>query len=350
MNRLFICCLLLTVVACGSVRPISGHKTTTPTSTTTTTTTPDQVDMHLPEEIGVGSGSTPQLIPNEETVRLGDRGGDVFTPVDESTAPIGQGVAKKLRIGLSLGPGLYRAINYVSLLKFLERQNLSPQYVTGTGFGAVVAAMYASGMTPEVIEWNFYRYFKEKRNHRPYDSEWLEEVDTLLLEKLKHKNIQDTPKKFYMTLYNSKTRKTYYFDKGNIRDLLLLNLKLSNSVDLRKKGNQYTAAFENEVFNPGLMRRLGADFTIGADVLGGKFDFEESNEFLIGVYGRVSGRIAREKKGFDYFYSIPLSKMSLDSTENGAFYLLKTQEYVEAQAGTLKKLIQQKISANSRAE
>ena len=42
--------------------------------------------------------------------------------------------------------------------------------------------------------------------------------------------------------------------------------------------------------------------------------------------------------------------MSLDSTENGAFYLLKTQEYVEAQSGALKKLIQQKISHSKAAE
>lgn len=346
MNRLLLCCLLIVLASCGSVQPIATSKTNS-TTTSNQTNVPAQVDMGLPEEIGVGSGATPQLIPNEETVRLGDRGGDVFTPVEDA-ATIGQGVARKLRIGLSLGPGLYRSINYVSLLKYLERQNLSPQIVTGTGFGAVVAAMYASGMTPEVIEWNFYRYFKEKRKYRPYDAEWLEEIDTLLLDKLKNKNIQDTTKKLYITLYNSKTKKTYYFDKGNIRDLLLMNLKLSNSVDPRKKGNQYTAAFENEVFNPGLMKRLGADFAIGADVLGSKFDFEDSNEFLIGVYGRVSGRIAREKKGFDYFYSIPVSKMSLDSTENGAFYLLKTQEYVEGQAGTLKKLIQQKISSNEK--
>lgn len=351
MKRLFLCSLLVVLTACANIqqlppKPLPGQQTVT---TATSANTPAQVDMGLPNEIGINGGSTPQLIPNEETVRLGDRGGDIFTRVEDS-ATIGQGVSKKLRIGLSFGPGLYRTINYVSLLKFLERQNLNPQVITGTGFGAIVAAMYASGMTPEVIEWNFYRYFKEKRKYRPYESEWLEEVDTLLLDKLKNKNIQDTSKKFYITLYNSKTKKTYYFDKGNIRELLLLNLKLSNSVDTRKAGIQYTTAFENEVFNAGLMRKLGVDFTIGADVLGTKFDFEDSNEYLIGVFGRAAGRIAREKKGFDYFYSIPLQKMSLDSTENGAFYLLKTQEYVEAQSSRLKKLIQQKISSSRAAE
>ena len=346
MKRIFLCSFLILLTACSGIQPLPP-KSTGPTPTQTNA--PAQVDMGLPNEIGINGGSTPQLIPNEETVRLGDRGGDIFTPVEDS-ATIGQGVSKRVRIGLALGPGLYRTINYVSLLKFLERQNLNPQVITGTGFGAIVAAMYASGMTPEVIEWNFYRYFKEKRKYRPYESEWLEEIDSLLLDKLKSKTIQDTPKKFYITLFNAKTKKTYYFDKGNIRELLLLNLKLSNSVDQRKAAVQYTTAFENEVFNAGLMKRLGVDFAIGADVLGSKFDFEDSNEFLIGVYGRAAGRISREKKGFDYFYSIPLQKMSLDSTENGAFYLLKTQEYVEAQSNRLKKLVQQKISSGTKAE
>lgn len=343
MKRLLLGSFLLLVTGCGSIQQLPPKSPTT-TTIATTTNTPAQVDLGLNDELGINSGATPQLIPNEETVRLGDRGGDIFTPVEDS-ATIGQGVSKKLRIGLALGPGLYRTINYVSLLKFLERQNLSPQIITGTGFGAIVAAMYASGMTPEMIEWNFYRYFKEKRKHRPYEEEWLEEVDSLLIEKIKAKNIQDTSKKLYMTLYNIKTKKTYYFDKGNIRDLLLMNLKLSNKVDMKALTPQYSAAFENEVFNAGLMRRLGVDFAIGADVLGAKFDFEESNEFLIGVYGKTAGRVQKQRKGFDYFYSIPVSKMSLDSTENGAFYLLKTQEYVEAQSGTLKKLIQQKISS-----
>lgn len=347
MKNLILSSLIVILSACSGIQQLPPKPTTGPELAQKT---PAEVDLELPDEIGINGGSTPQLIPNEETVRLGDRGGDIFTPVEDSTT-IGQGVSKKLRIGISLGPGLYRTINYVSLLKFLERQNLNPQVITGTGFGAIVAAMYASGMTPEVIEWNFYRYFREKRDYRPYESEWLEEIDSLLLEKLKNKTIQSTAKKFYMTLYNYKTKKTYFFDKGNIRELLLHNLKLSNSIDPRKPGIQYTTAFENEVFNAGLMKRLGVDFTIGADVLGTKFDFQNTNEYLIGVYGKAAGRISREKKAFDYFYSIPLQMMSLDSTENGALYLLKTQEYVEAQSSKLKMLIQKKTISNlKRAE
>lgn len=344
MKETLIYFILILMSACSGIQQIQSKPST---GTGVIQKIPARVDLELPDENGFENGATPQLIPNEETVRLGERGGDIFTPVEDSTT-IGQGISKKLRIGISLGPGLYRTINYVSLLKYLERQNLGPQVITGTGFGAIVAAMYACGMTPEVIEWNFYRYFKEKRDYRPYESEWLEEVDNLLLETFKNKTLESTTKRFYITLYSSKTKKTYYFDKGNIRDLLILNLKLSNSVDPRKAVLQYTTAFEHEVFNAALMKRLGVDFTIGADVLGANFDFQNSNEYLIGIFGKAAGRISLEKKKFDYFYSIPLQKTSLDSTEKGAFYLLKTQEYVEEQSSKLKKLIQQKMILSTK--
>ena len=104
----------------------------------------------------------------------------------------------------------------------------------------------------------------------------------------------------------NKTKKTYYFDKGNIRDLLLLNLKLSTDFKESKSGQKYSTAFEKEVYNARLLRQLGAEFTIAVDVLGTKFDFDVPNEFLIGVYGRTAGRIQKEKKDFDYAVTLPL--------------------------------------------
>lgn len=302
----------------------------------------DQVDLGLE---GTGeSDTTPVILPSEETVRLGDRGGDVYSEAEGSE--INQTSTKKLKIGLSLGPGLYRTFTYVSLLKYLERQSLTPQIITGTGFGAIIAAMYAHGLTPEMIEWNFFRYFREKGNHRPYEEEWYEDVDRLLLDKLKNKRLQDATRKLYLTLYSAKTKKTYYFDKGNTRELLLKNLHLTTNRRAKSQGT-YTAAFENEIFNPRLMNRLGADFTIGADVLGSKVEFEDSSEFLVGVYGRAAGKIAKEKNGFDVFVSLPLANQELDSTAESAASLMRSQEYLEKQTALIRKTIQQKTNSSS---
>lgn len=308
---------------------------------------PDQVDLNINEHTGLPGEKPIDVTPQEETVRIGDRGGDVYS--NDSSLENGHGENKKLRIGLSLGPGIYRTINYVSLLKILERQNLVPDIITGTGFGAIVAAMYATGMTPEVIEWNFYKYFKEKKKNKPFEKDWVNEIDEMFLSKFKNINIQDTKKKFFITLFDHNTKKTYYFDKGNIRDMLLLNLRLSNNFTKSKSGQKYSTAFEKEIFNARLLRQLGAEFTMAVDVLGTKLDFEITNEFLMGVYGRAAGRIQKEKKDFDYSVTLPLHSMNLDSAKDNSFFMQKTYDFMQKQSPIILKKIQVKLNSLSHS-
>jgi hypothetical protein len=331
--------LLFLMASCSSIKPIHSSDQKQAEGQEKL---PDQVDFDMNPH---HQEKPVEVMPSEETVRIGDRGGDVYAAEAEQ----GRGQIKKVRIGLSLGPGLYRAINYVSFLKILERQNLSPDIITGTGFGAVIAAMYASGMTPEVIEWNFYKFLREKKRTKPYDAEWVSEIDTAFLSKFRNMNLQDTKKKFFLTLLDHKTMKTYYFDKGNIRDLLLLNLRLSNNIQESKSGQKYTTAFEKEVFNARLLRQLGADFTIAADVLGTKFDFDNSNDFLIGVYGRTAGRIQKEKRDFDYSVTLPLSAMNLDSTKDLPLFMQKSYELMLKQVPVLSRKIQTKLESLSNS-
>ncbi|MGZ3788427.1 MAG: patatin-like phospholipase family protein [Bacteriovorax sp.] len=331
---------ILLFSGCSSIRPThSGDQTVHGK------VNPDMVDFSVTEH---PANKPVEVVPHEETVRVGDRGGDVYSS-PEAEEEKGHSDARKIRIGLNLGPGIYRTINYVSFLKILERQNLSPDIVTGTGFGAIVAAMYATGMTPEVIEWNFYKYFKEKKKNKPYDEDWLREIDHLFLTNFKAVNIQDTKKKFFLTLYDHNSKKTYYFDKGNIRDLLLLNLKLSNNFSTSKSGQRYSTAFEKEVFNARLLRQLGADFTIAVDVLGDKFDFDNANEFLIGVYGRTAGRIQKERKDFDYSVTLPLQSMNLDSIKDSPHFLQRSYEFMQKQTPTILKKLNAKIDSISNS-
>ena len=154
---------------------------------------PDQLDLSLAP---LEKEKPITVIPQEETVRVGDRGGALYLNSEQGEYSA-RAENRKLRIGLSLGPGIYRTINYVSFLKVLEKHNLSPSIITGTGLGAIVAAMYASGMTPEAIEWLFYKYFKEKSKNKLYDPDWIAEVDESFIKKIKTINIQETKRKFW---------------------------------------------------------------------------------------------------------------------------------------------------------
>jgi len=56
------------------------------------------------------------------------------------------------KIGLALSGGGAKGFAHVGVLKVLEEMNIPIDYVAGTSMGAVVGALYASGMSPEEIE------------------------------------------------------------------------------------------------------------------------------------------------------------------------------------------------------
>ena len=53
--------------------------------------------------------------------------------------------------GLALGGGGARGLAHIGVLKVLESEGFRPDCLAGTSMGAIIAALYASGMTPETI-------------------------------------------------------------------------------------------------------------------------------------------------------------------------------------------------------
>src|SRR5947209_7001546 len=57
------------------------------------------------------------------------------------------------RVGVALGGGFARGMAHVGVLKALEDEGIPIDYIAGTSVGAVIAAMYASGVsTKEMSE------------------------------------------------------------------------------------------------------------------------------------------------------------------------------------------------------
>ncbi|HRH81439.1 MAG TPA: patatin-like phospholipase family protein [Thiobacillaceae bacterium] len=55
-------------------------------------------------------------------------------------------VPRKPRIGLALGGGAARGYAHIGVIKALEAQGIVPDFIAGTSAGAVVGALYASGL------------------------------------------------------------------------------------------------------------------------------------------------------------------------------------------------------------
>ena len=56
-----------------------------------------------------------------------------------------------LKIGVALGGGSARGFAHIGALAALERHGFAPNLIVGTSFGAIVGALYASGLTPPEI-------------------------------------------------------------------------------------------------------------------------------------------------------------------------------------------------------
>jgi NTE family protein len=54
----------------------------------------------------------------------------------------------KRKIGIALGGGVARGIAHIGVLEVLEKEGISIDLVAGTSAGAVIGALYASGMSP----------------------------------------------------------------------------------------------------------------------------------------------------------------------------------------------------------
>ncbi|MBV8658109.1 MAG: patatin-like phospholipase family protein [Burkholderiales bacterium] len=66
-----------------------------------------------------------------------------------AAVPVAPTIEKPLRqphIGIALGGGAAKGFAHIGVLKVLESQGLTPEFVAGTSAGSVVGALYASGL------------------------------------------------------------------------------------------------------------------------------------------------------------------------------------------------------------
>ena len=59
---------------------------------------------------------------------------------------------RKPKLGLALGGGFARGLAHVGVLKVLEEENITIDYMAGTSVGSVIAAAYCSGVSAKELE------------------------------------------------------------------------------------------------------------------------------------------------------------------------------------------------------
>lgn len=315
IQQLITFILLVFLTSCSGVSVLNKDKGKNSQSSSSNKEESFGVDYSDPSK-----GELPR-IKTEETVDILD--GKLYVEQKELRDSEEQKSTKKLKIALILGPGLNRSVGHISILRALDRNGIKPEFISGSEMGAIIGAMYASGMTPEMIEWNFYKYFREKSSAVVLSNKWFEDIDEFFLKRFQNVRVENLKRKFFIPLYSKKEKKVVHFNKGNLRNLLLLNLK-----NIRQSGKaEYTSAAEFEIFNARFAKTQGADVVVGIDVLGGKVSLRESNEYVFGVYNRFIGNITKNRRLVDLYFAIPLEKSNLDSDDSAGIDLQNALDY-----------------------
>ena len=234
----------------------------------------------------------------------------------------GHSMAKKPAIALIFGLGLNRTAGYSAFLKALKRHNISAQMVSGSGMGAIIAAYYASGETPQKIEWLFFKFFNETRGKKPYSRSWQKSLEEVFLKGFKNTQIQDLKIPLVIPVFQKNPPMIKNFSQGSVFELLKAQFNFSF-----KGKEQFISPLEKQVFNGVWMRSLGAEIVIGVDALGKNLLLENEDAFVRDHLTKVSKIIKKDKKYLDLFFTLPFSDMPLDSDKKLPESLQKTGEY-----------------------
>jgi predicted acylesterase/phospholipase RssA len=178
--------------------------------------------------------------------------------------------SNKLKIGLALGKGTARGFAHIGVLKILEENGIKPDMIAGTSAGAIAGALYASGMSPDVIkrtllktEWKeMFDFVTPVKGMVKGDK--LEEYLRLLTQ---NKNFEDLSIPLFITATNVTKRKKIVFSKGNVAKAVRASMAIPGIfTPLSLDKDDY---IDGGITNPipvDVLKENGADIIIAVDL------------------------------------------------------------------------------------
>ena len=131
--------------------------------------------------------------------------------------------------GIALSGGGTRGFAHLGALKALEEYGVPIHYVAGTSAGAIVGALYASGMEPEEIhrlikDRNVFSFTKIRIPRQGFFS--LDGLAEFMQEHIEEKNLEELPLPLTVTATNLNKGRVEYFSEGSIFDAVIASASI----------------------------------------------------------------------------------------------------------------------------
>ncbi len=177
---------------------------------------------------------------------------------------------RHIKIGLALGKGTAKGFAHIGVLKELEKCGIRPDMIAGCSAGAIVGALYASGMSPKAMEkemlkvdWkHMFDFGMPKNGLIKGDALW-EYIE--LLTQNKDFNELDIP--LYIVSTNLTKKEKVIFKEGNVAKAVRASLAIPGVFNpVYINGDEYVDGGLTDPVPIDILKSNGADVIIAVDL------------------------------------------------------------------------------------
>ena len=188
------------------------------------------------------------------------------------------------KVGLALGGGTALGFSHIGVLESLEKNKIKIDYLSGTSMGAVVAALYASGMSiRDMKEITMTTRWENLVDFKLPDRGILsgDKIETFLRVLLKNKKFKDLNIPLAIVATDIYNGEKIIFKKGDVASAVRASISLPNIFVPFEYNNR--VLIDGGIVDPipvDIAKDMGADIVIATDVLEHFRDLSTPIEFI----------------------------------------------------------------------
>lgn len=178
------------------------------------------------------------------------------------------------KIGLALGGGAAKGPAHIGVLKALEEQNITLHAISGTSVGAIIAALYAFGKTPDEIrslamDMSIGRFSGFALRKKGFST--TQRLQDLFIETLGDVNIEQAKLPLAIVATNIVTGEKQIFTQGNLAKAVAASTAVPGLfLPVEIDGQEYVDGGIIENVPVSALKPLGANVVIAVNLSGGK--------------------------------------------------------------------------------
>jgi len=213
-------------------------------------------------------------------------------------------------VAINLYSTIYHSLAFVDLIKKLEKKQVKISMVSSSGFGSILAALYAKKASSSYLEWKLFELLKRLKGKEIYSSNWYKELHAFI--KTEFKNVRMNQLKILFIVPETRSGKTRLNMSGKIVSAI------KNSLNLKSKINY----FQRPILYENQLKKSGADLVYSVGFLPSRVKFDKIDGFSWGQITKYYGILLKEKDRFTLMRSeslIELDRLAPVSTITGLY-------------------------------